>query len=190
LDAFYDLSQGNSLDWDESTVALIKEISERAEKAKQRQRKDEEKHRLEQLKREAAEKRRRQQEEEDRQQQQQQSSGGIEELFSHLKDPEIQALFKSNPALIQKVMKALSGDMAAAQDPEVQKVINKLQASFAGAAGGGPPPHPEAGHGHSHGHSHGDHSHGEHSHAEHSHAEHSHAEPGHSHAHKDDDDLD
>jgi len=192
LEAFYDLSQGNSLDWDENTPELIKEISERAERAKQKQRKDDEKHRLEQLKREAAEKRRRQQqEEEERQQQEGGGFEGLNDLFSHLKDPEIQNLFKSNPSLIQKVMKALSGDMAAAQDPDVQKVITKLQASFAGA--GAPTGH-EGHEGHSHeGHSHEGHSHEGHSHEGHSHEGHSHG-PGHTHTHSkpsnDDDDLD
>jgi suppressor of tumorigenicity protein 13 len=186
LEAFYDLSQGNSLDWDESTPELIKEISERAEKAKQRQRKEDEKHRLDQLKRDAAEKRRRQQEEEDRQQQQQQPQqhgagpGGINQDFINeiFKDPEIQSLFKNNPGLIQKVVKAFSGDMTAAQDPDVQKVFAKMQASYGAHEG---QPHAE----HSHAeHSHAEHSHAEHSHAEHSHAEHSHPEhshPGHSH---------
>jgi len=152
LEAFYDLSQGNSLDWDETTPDLIKEISERAERAKQKQRKDDEKHRLEQLKREAAEKRRRQQDEEDRQQQQSgpgagpgAGAGGFEglnDLFAQLNDPEIQAMFKNNPALIQKVMKAMSGDPSAMTDPDVQKVIQKLQATFAsgGGFGGAPPP--------------------------------------------------
>jgi len=42
-DAFYDLQQGNLLDWDESTDTMIKEIKERAEKAIQKQRKDDEK---------------------------------------------------------------------------------------------------------------------------------------------------
>jgi len=150
LEAFYDLSQGNSLDWDDTTPDMIKEISERAERAKQKARKDEEKHRLEQLKREAAEKRRRQQEEEDRQQQQAGGAGGagaggfegLNDLFAQLNDPEIQAMFKNNPALIQKVMKAMSGDPSAMMDPDVQKVIQKLQSTFAsgGGFGGAPPP--------------------------------------------------
>jgi len=147
LEAFYDLSQGNSLDWDETTPDMIKEISERAERAKQKQRKDEEKHRLEQLKRDAAEKRRRQQEEEDRQQQAGGAGAGaggfegLNDLFAQLNDPEIQAMFKNNPALIQKVMKAMSGDPSAMMDPDVQKVIQKLQSTFAsGGFGGAPPP--------------------------------------------------
>jgi len=182
LEAFYDLSQGNSLDWDESTPELIKDISERAERAKQKQRKEEEKHRLEQLKRDAAEKRRRQQQHQEEEEREQQEGGagfeGLNDLFSHLKDPEIQNLFKSNPALIQKVMKALSGDMAAAQDPDVQKVITKLQSSFAGAAPTGHEGHSHAGH-------------EEHSHA--GHEGHSHGPGGHTHSHSkpsDDDDLD
>jgi len=204
LEAFYDLSQGNSLDWDESTVEIIKDISERAERAKQRQRKEDEKHRLEQLKRDAAEKRRRQQEEEDRQQKQHGGPGGpggdpgmyegLNDLFAHLKDPEIQNLLKNNPTLIQKVLKALGGDMTAAQDPDVQKVITKLQASFGGGApgggfggapgggfggapgegfGGGP------GAGGHHGHAHGGQPHG-----------HGHADAGSQSKPKDDDDLD
>jgi suppressor of tumorigenicity protein 13 len=185
LEAFYDLSQGNSLDWDESTVEIIKEISERAERAKQRQRKEDEKHRVDQLKRDAAEKRRRQQEDEDRQQKHQGQGGmyeGLNDLFSQLQDPEIQSLLKNNPTLIQKVMKALGGDIVAAQDPDVQKIITKLQSSFAGPApaggpGGGHHPHSESGP-HAHPHAHGGHPHS------HSPPQTSHSKP------KEDDDLD
>jgi len=42
-EAFYDLQQGNLLDWDESTDVMIKEIKERAERAIQKQRKVDEK---------------------------------------------------------------------------------------------------------------------------------------------------
>jgi suppressor of tumorigenicity protein 13 len=160
LEAFYDLSQGNSLDWDENTAELIKEISERAERAKQKQRKDDEKARLEQLKRDAAEKRRRQQEEEDRQQQYAGGAGGggpgmegLNDLFAQLNDPEIQTMFKNNPNLIQKVMKAISGDASVLTDPEVQKVIQKLQSSFGGGGHGGAPPHAQP-HAHPHAHPH------------------------------------
>jgi len=170
LEAFYDLSQGNSLDWDESTVALIKEISERAERAKQRARKDDEKHRIEQLKREAAEKRRRQQEEEDRQQHSGGGGGGgfegFGDILGQLNDPEIQAILKSHPDIPQKVMKAVSGDASAMADPNVQKIIQKLQASFASGGFGGAPPPQTGGHSHAggHGHSHGA---GGHAHADH-----------------------
>jgi suppressor of tumorigenicity protein 13 len=174
LEAHYDLSQGNSLDWDDSTVVLIKEIAERAERAKQRARKDEEKQRIEQLKREAAEKRRRQQEEEDRQQHSGGGGGGgfegFGDILGQLNDPEIQAILKSHPDIPAKVMKAVSGDASAMADPNVQKIIQKLQASFSsggfgGGMGGAPPPQ-TGGHSHTggHGHSHGA---GGHSHAAH-----------------------
>jgi len=42
-EAFYDLQQGNLLDWDENTDKLIKDIKERAEKGIQQKRKDDEK---------------------------------------------------------------------------------------------------------------------------------------------------
>eukprot|EP01123_Difflugia_compressa_P001833 TRINITY_DN1230_c0_g4_i3.p1 TRINITY_DN1230_c0_g4~~TRINITY_DN1230_c0_g4_i3.p1 ORF type:complete len:390 (-),score=116.59 TRINITY_DN1230_c0_g4_i3:190-1359(-) len=158
-EAFYDLQQGNLLDWDESTDAVIKEIKERAEKAIARQRKQEEKKRLDDLKREAAEKRRRQQEEEDLHNRASAGAGGfpggggpggmdaLSALLGQLtKDPEVAALLK-NPDTLKKLNEFLMEGGKHADDPAIKKIMEVLQRKVPGAGGA-------AGHGGHGGHSH------------------------------------
>uniref|UniRef100_A0A6B2L6Q3 Hsp70-interacting protein N-terminal domain-containing protein n=1 Tax=Arcella intermedia TaxID=1963864 RepID=A0A6B2L6Q3_9EUKA len=187
-EAFYDLQQGNLLDFDEQTDKIIKDIKERAEAAIHKQRKEEEKKRIENLKREAAEKRRKQQEEEDARNREEsgfpgggfggmpgmEGMGGIFDAL--MKDPEIKAALGSDPKATEKLMAFMSsGGSQYANDPTVLKVMAVLSKKMPGMGGmGGAGAGAGAG---GHGHAHGPGGHG-----------HSHGAGGHS--HKMDDDLD
>jgi len=167
-EAFYDLQQGNLLDWDENTDKLIKDIKERAEKGIQQKRKDDEKKRVEGLKRDAAEKRRKQQEEEDKRRREEEfdfggmpggmpggmggmpggmpgGMGGMAAIYEQLlKDPEIGVLLK-DPETQKKLMGFfMSGGKQYADDPIVQKVTEvlarKVPTSAAPGPGTGPVP--------------------------------------------------
>jgi len=157
-DGYKDMVQGNKLDWDETTDALIKSIKSRVDKIVEAKKKDEhaaKEREMEERKRRAAEQRKHQQEEEDRRSRQASGMGGMggmpggmggmggmpPDFMNVLNDPDIQAALQ-DPAVMQTVKECASNpaklEQAAKTNPKIKKIVEKLgplMSMFAGAGG-------------------------------------------------------
>jgi len=161
-----DLYQGNKLDWDETTDALIKSIKERVDKIVERKKKEEhasKERELEERKKKASDQRRHQQEEEDRRRREAEGmgggmpggmpgggmpGGGMGGMpgMEFLNDPEIQKVFQ-DPALMAQMQECLKDpaklEQLAQTNPKLKRVIEKLGPLMGmfGRGGGGPGGH-------------------------------------------------